>query len=289
MAKLKTVTMKNPDDPGQDITLAVIGPGGHPIYEIDGKEVEQDLAILRADLTRANGEAAERRHKLKEVEEKLALYDGLDPDKAKQALSVVSALDDKKMIDAQQVEVMKAQWEKSFTENKARTDQAYEAKITDLEGKVAEKDGSIKRMLIKGVIDTSKYLDSTIFGPLRDSAFLQFGNNFEVEAGDNGDFRVVAKLNGQPILSVARPGQLASPDEALEAMILAHPQKEHILKGSQASGGGATGGGSGSGGSKTTVDQLKEKYDAAVKSNDALGQVSLKRQIFEAEQAARTA
>lgn len=281
MAKLKTMSVKDAD--GKDITVGILDESGNPIYEIDGKEVGQDFATLRSDLTRANGEAAERRLKIKELEEKLNVFADLDPEKAKHALSVIQNLDDKKLLDAKQVDVMKAQWEESFKTNKAQSDASYEAKIKELELLAEAKENAIKRMLVKGVFDTSQFLDKTIYGPLRDSAFLMFGSHFEVEAGDNGDYKVVAKMNGSPILSVARPGQPATPDEALEEIIKSHPQREHIMKGSQASGAGATGGSGG--GSKTPVQKLQEEYDHAVKTNNFQQQVALKRQIIEAQRA----
>jgi hypothetical protein len=276
MATLKTMVIKDKD--GKDITVGILDSNFNPIYEIDGKEIGQDLSILRSDLARAMGESAERRLKLKEAEEKILAFKGIDPDKARSAMSVVDNLDDKKLMDAKQVEVMKAQWEESFKANKAQTDASYEAKIKELEGLVENKENSIKRMLIKGAFDTSQFLEQTIYGPLRDSAFKMFGENFEVEPGDNGDYRVVAKMGGKPIISVSRPGQPATPDEALEEIINSHPQRQHILKGSQASSGGATGGGGG-GGSKTTLQQLQERYDTAVKNNDFNSQVALKKQI----------
>jgi hypothetical protein len=283
MAQLKTMKVKGED--GVEVTVGVLGPGGNPIYEIEGKEVEQDLSILRADLTKANGEAAERRVKLKEVQDQLAVFEGVDPEKAKTALAVMANLDDKKLLDAKQVETMKTQWESSFLQNKAGTDAAYEAKIAELTGSLDSEKSNIKKMLIQRVFSDSKFLEQTTFDKLRDAAFMMFEKRFVVEQGDNGDYRVVAKnSDGTQILSIVRPGQVATMDEAMEHIVMSHPQKDYILKGSQASGSGAQGGAGG--GAKGTLQQLQDAHAAAVKNGDTLAMIALKRQMFEAEQGA---
>jgi hypothetical protein len=270
---------------GNEITVGVLGPSGNPIYEIDGKEVEQDLSILRSDLTKANGEAAERRVKLKELQDQFAVFEGIDPEKAKTAMAVMANLDDKKLLDSKQVETMKQQWEASFLQNKAASDSSYEAKIRELDESLNSERSNIKKMLIQRVFSDSKFLENTTFDKLRDAAFMMFENRFVVEQGDNGDYRVVAKnSDGTNILSIIRPGQMATTDEAIEHIIMSHPQKDYILKGSQASGSGAQGGAGG--GAKGTLQQLQDAHAVAVKNNDTLAMVTLKRQIHEAQQGA---
>jgi hypothetical protein len=272
---------------GKDVTVAVVGPNGHPVYEIEGKEVEQDIVALRSDLAKLNSEDAGWRHKYRQLETQFEPFKELDPEKAKHALDVVASLDDKKLLDAKQVDVMKAQWEESFKQNKAASDAGFQAKIDELAQALDSERGNIKKMLVQRVFTDSKFLEGTTFDKLRDGAYLMFGDRFVVEQGDNGDYRVVAKNpDGTPILSIARPGQIATTDEAIEHIISAHPQKDYILKGSQASGSGAQG--SAGGGSKGTLQNLQAAYDIAVKNGDAMAIVSLKRQLFEAQQRGAT-
>lgn len=283
MAKLKTMAVKVMEDGAEkELTVAVVGPGGNPIYEVDGKEVEQDIVELRNILKSSNDESATRRLEIKDLKEKLAIFEGIDPEKAKEALATVANLDAKQLLDAKQVETMKSQWESTFVQNKAASDAAYEAKITELNTDLETIHSRVKKMLIQRVFTDSKFLESTTFDKLRDAAYMMFGNRFVVEQGDNGDYRVVAKNpDGTQILSVARPGQPATMDEAMETIISSHPQKDYILKGSQAGGSGAHG--SAGGGAKGTLAQIQAAYDAAVKSGDATAIVSLKRQLFEAQ------
>jgi len=281
VATLKTTVVK--DAEGNDITVGVLGASGHPVYEIEGKEVEQDLVYLRGELTKLNAEDAGWRHKYRELEKQHSVFEGIDPVKAKAAMETVANLDDKKLIDAKQVETMKSQWESTFVQNKAASDAAFEAEIAKLTSSLDSERNNIKRMLVQRVFTDSKYLENTTFDKLRDAAFMMFGERFVVEQGDNGDYRVVARNpDGTQILSVARPGQAATMDEAMEAIITSHPQKDYILKGSQASGSGAQGGAGG--GAKSTYQQLEALYIQAVKNNDANAMVTLKRQMFEASQ-----
>ncbi len=284
MATLKTMTIQVD---GKDVTVAVVGPNGFPVYEIEGKEVEQDIVALRSDLAKLNSDDAGWRHKYRQLEAQFEPFKDLDPEKARHALDVVASLDDKKLLDAKQVDVMKAQWEESFKQNKAASDAAFQAKIDELTGSLDSERSNIKRMLIQRVFSDSKFLEGTTFDKLRDEAFRVFGDHFQVESGENGNYRVVAKNpDGTPILSIARPGQVATTDEAIEHIISSHPQKDYILKGSQASGSGAQG--SAGGGSKSTLQQLQAAYDAAVKNGDATAIVSLKRHLFEAQQRGTT-
>jgi hypothetical protein len=66
----------------------------------------------------------------------------------------------------------------------------------------------------------------------------RFGNAFKLE----GDAIVAYDTTGNKIFSRLKPGDIAGFDEALDILIDAYPYRDHILKGSGASGGGAAGG-----------------------------------------------
>ena len=141
----------------------------------------------------------------------------------------------------------------------------------------------LKNILVKNAFLGSDYLKNTIYDPVRDQACKIYSDMFDVVPGDNGDLNVVLKSkDGQPLISTVRPGQLASFDEAIEHIITSSPQKDYILRGSQASGSGAQGGAGG--GAKSTLQQLQSAYDLAVKNGDATSIVALKRRMFEVSQ-----
>ncbi len=284
MAKLKTMTVKVMDNGVEkEVVVAVVGPGGHPVYEIDGKDVEQNVDELRSILKASNDENAARRVSEKEAKDKLAAFDGIDPVKAKEALATMENLKDKDLVDAKQIETLKANLEATWKANMEAQKVSYEAQITELNGKIKSGQDSIRNITLKNAFLSSEYLKNTIYDPVREDAFKIFGDKFEVEAGDNGDMRIVFKNpDGTPFLSTARPGQNATFDESIEHIFLNHPQKDHLMKGTQASGSGAAGGGGG--GSKTTLAQLQEKLAVAEKNRDAAQVRILTDLIFQARQ-----
>lgn len=284
MAKLKTMVVKTTED-GQEkeITVALIGPNGHPLYEVDGKEVEQDIDDLRSILKDRNDENAKRRLENKELTERLALFADLDPEKAKEALGIVANLDAKKLVDAKDMEALKAQIEAAWVAKLDGQKAAYDTQVADLTTKVAAEQDRVRAITLKNEFFKSEYLKQTIYDPVRDDAFKLFGDRFKVEPGDNGDMRIVLEnADGTPLLSTARPGQPASFDEAIEHIFSNHPQKDHLMKGGQASGSGAHGGG---GGAKTTLQQLQDQLAVAQKNKDANAIVMLTDKIHEARQA----
>jgi hypothetical protein len=91
-----------------------------------------------------------------------------------------------------------------------------------------------------------------------DIAQSKFGSSFKVENG-----AVVAHDDsGAVILSTSRPGEPADFEEAIAALVNAYPDKDHILKGSGASGTGART--SAGGGRATTMTRAEfERLDPA--------------------------
>ena len=82
---------------------------GKPVYvDADGAEALYDGESLAEHVTRLNGESATRRRELREAQEKLGAFDGIeDPEAARKALTTVKNLDDKKLVDAGEVDKVK--------------------------------------------------------------------------------------------------------------------------------------------------------------------------------------
>ena len=206
---------------------------GKPVYiHDDGSEVPFDAPAAMVKITELNSESKNHRLEAKAAKEKLSAFEGIeDPAAAMKALQTIKNLDDKKLIDAGEVDKVK----KAVSE-------AYEIKLADANKIIGEKDGHIYKLEVSNRFSSSKYInEKTVLPP--DIAEATFGRNFKIENG-----KVVGYLNGNPIYSKQKPGELADFDEALPTMIDAYPAKDRILKGSGASGSGAqqsTGGGNG--------------------------------------------
>lgn len=228
---------------------AVVVQDGKPVYvEDDGKEVAFDAPATRATITRLNGEAKSHRERAEAAEEKLKIFEGIDdPAKARQALETLKNLDDKKLIDAGEVEKVKREVQTAFEEKLKATEKKYDPVVKERD--------SLKSALHQEKLSTafnrSKFIQDKMAIPV-DLAQARFGSNFAIEDG-----KIRAKgSDGNLVYSRARPGELADFDEALEILVDAYPYRDSILKSSGASGGGASGSSGGGAGKQITRAQF---------------------------------
>jgi hypothetical protein len=172
-------------------------------------------------LTTALNKERDARSKL---EKQVKKFDGIeDPTEALKAIETMKNLDQKKLIDAGEVEKVKAEVTK-----------AMQSKIDELQNTVQEKDSVLTKELIGGRFARSKFIGEKMAIP-HDLVEARFGQNFKIEDG-----QVVAyDQHGNKVYSQDRPGELAEFDEALNILVNQYPYKDSILKGSDAFGGGA--------------------------------------------------
>ena len=163
-------------------------------------------------LTKALNSERESRSKL---EKQLKKFEGIDdPAEAKKALETMANLDQKKLIDAGEVEKVKAEVQK-----------AMQGKIDELEQQVQQKESTLRNELIGGRFARSKFLSEKVAAP-PDLIEAKFKDSFTVEEG-----KVVAKdQHGNPIYSKDKPGELADFDEALGLLIEQYPNRDIIMK-----------------------------------------------------------
>lgn len=230
---------------------AVVVQDGKPVYvHDDGKEVAFDAPGTVATIARINGEAKANRERAEAAETALKPFKdaGLsDASAAAKALATIKNLDDKKLVDAGEVDKVKAE--------------AIKAVRAEYDPVVKERDdlkGQLNTHLIGGAFSGSKFIAEKFAaeGPAGvEIARALFSSGLKVEDG-----KVVGyDSNGNKLFSRARPGELASPEEAIELLVDAYPHKAHILKGSGSNGGGAPNNG-GQGGGKKTLN--RSAFDA---------------------------
>lgn len=223
---------------------------GKPVYvHDDGKEVAFDAPGTVATISRLNGEAKAHRERAEQAESLLKKFEGIaDPEAALKALSVVKNLDDKKLVDAGEVEKVKAE--------------AIKAVRAEFDPVVKERD-QLKNDLygekIGGAFARSKFIAEKMAIP-SDLVQARFGGAFKIVEG-----KVVAYgPDGREIFSRTKPGEIAEFEEALEVLVDTYPHKEHILKGSGSAGGGASGGGDVNHKSKGNFGGSPEERKAAI-------------------------
>ncbi|WP_373351145.1 DUF6651 domain-containing protein [Acinetobacter bereziniae] len=238
--KLKTVTIENK-------TYAEVNENGLPIYiHDDGKEVAHDAPQTVATITRLNGEAKTNRERYEKAENSLKAFEGIeDPEAAKKALDTLKNFDDKKLVDAGEVEKIKSEAIKAVEEKYAPIVQERDSYQSQLHNE-----------LIGGGFARSKFIHDKVSVPV-DMIQAQFGKNFKIEDG-----KVIAYgADGQKIFSRSRPGEVADFDEALESLIGGYQYKDQILKGGQGSGGGFQNNGGANTGLKRSQMDAKAKAE----------------------------
>ena len=243
------------DEKGQ-----VVLENGLPVWVADdGKEIAYDVPRLVNDLSKVNSESAGRRKDIEALNEKLKAFENIDPAKYRELEEKLASIDQGKLIEAGKVEELKASVAKGYEQRLAEMQKMVADKEAAHKSEMEKVQGRIRNMAVKSLFDGSNFLrDKTVLTP--DIAFSSFGQNFTVEEAGDG-YKITASINGQPILSRANPGELATPEEALEAIIEAYPLKDRILK--------APGGGSGAQGGNNS-----NSYGAGKLSPEAAGKLS---------------
>ena len=202
----------------------VVVQDSKPIYvHDDGKEFAHDAQQTVATIGRLNGEAKTNRERYETAETSLKAFEGIeDPVAAKKALETLKNFDDKKLVDAGEVEKVKAEAIKAVEDKYAPIVQERDAFQSQLHNE-----------LIGGGFARSKFIQDNIAVPA-DMIQATFGKNFQIEGG-----KVVAVgADGQKIYSRARPGEVADFDEALEVLVDGYQHKDSILNGNRSGGGG---------------------------------------------------
>lgn len=234
-----------------DANGAVVLQDGKPVYvHDDGKEVAFDAPATVATIARLNGEAKSHRERAEAAESALKPFKDAgieDPVAAAKALSTVKNLDDKKLVDAGEVEKVKAEAIK-----------AVEEKYAPVVKKNSELEQALYGEKVGGAFARSKLIADKLAIPA-DLVQARFGQQFKIEDGKT----VAYDSHGNKIFSRARPGEVADFDEALEALIDQYPYRDTILKSSGASGSGSSGSGNGAAGKKSLNRSSFEALDPA--------------------------
>ena len=207
----------------EDKTYAEI-EDGKPIYvNEDGEETAYDAEELAAKLTQANGEITTRRDELKEANDKIATFDGIeDPAAALAALKTVKNLEDKQLVDAGEVEKVKSAAVAAVEERHATI---IKERYEPLEAERDDYRDRLHREMLGGRFARSKFIDEKMSIPVQ-MVQATFSNHFTIENGE-----VVARdTAGNQVFSKQNPGEIADFDEALQLIVEASPYREQILK-----------------------------------------------------------
>ena len=240
------------DDKGS-VVLQELNGEKLPVYiHDDGKEAPLDAKSLMSSLGSRKQQAERVEAELKELREKLKGYAGIDdPEKARKALDLVGKLDQKTLVEAGEIDRVRAEIAKG-----------YELKL----GETSKERDSLREELynerVGGAFSRSKVISEKFAVP-PDMIQARFGENFGIDGGK----LYAVDSSGNKLYSRVRPGELADFDEALMILVEQYPYRDHVLKGSGASGSGApANGGQGAGGKRTITRAQFDQLDVAARA-----------------------
>lgn len=225
---------------------------GNPIW-IDATGNESTLS--GDTITRLNNEARDLRVAKEQVEGNLAKYKEIpDPVAAKKALDTVKNIDAKRLIDAGEVERVKEEIKAGF-----------QTQLTEAQTTNAKLQQDFDGLKIDNVFAQSQFIREQVAVP-HDMFQATFRSQFKIKDGKLEAFDKA----GNRIMSKAKIGEFADPDEALELLVGQHPQKDTILKAPNASGSGNNGAGGYRGGKRTILRADFDKLGAAESAATAI-------------------
>ncbi len=210
---------------------------GHPVYiHDDGKESPFDAGATLATIKARNAEAKANRERAEAAEGKLKAFEGIDDaEAARKALETIAKLDQKKLIDAGQVDAAVAAALKPVQDKLDAATKQSQTLEQQLHGEI-----------VGGSFARSKFIAEKLAIPA-DMIQATFGARFKVV---DGKLKAL-DAEGNPIYSRKNGGALADFDEAIEILVDQYPHKDTILKADNKPGSGAPGNGGGSRGKQT--------------------------------------
>lgn len=228
----------------------IVMKDGNPVFT---NTSGQEQVVAHDTIARLNGEAKSHRERAEAAEAALKPFEGLDPVKARESIEVVGKIDQKKLIDAGKVDEVRAEVKKQ-----------YDAQMAEKEKALSDTNNRLNSLLIDNVFNSSPFVRDRIAVP-HDMFKDSFGKNFKIENGEV----VPYDKNGNRLYSKEKAGEYATPEEALQLYVDAHPQKDILLKANTGSGTGNTGGGGGQGGGNIMKRADFEKLTPAKRAETA--------------------
>ena len=214
---------------------------GRVLYDNNGEEFAFDAAQTYGKIQEQQREAKTNREAKQEMADKLKALDGVDPDKYQEALSALEKLDQKKLLDAGEVEKLKKEIEESYRSK-------YEPELESERKARQELEQRYNGEKLASAFNGSQFIKESLAVPA-DMAKATFGDRFKIEDGK----LVAYDQSGNTIYSRKNPGSPADFDEAISQIIESYQYKDSILKASNHQGTGGEGGGGG--GQKRTISR----------------------------------
>jgi hypothetical protein len=264
----------------EDSSAVQCNDKGFPIVvdSDSGEEIGLDAIHLYTKVPTLTNETKQLKDKLKKTEDSLSHFEGIEDlgkwkSDAEKAIATLKNIDDKKLIDAGEVDTIKRQAQEHLQEKLDILKGQYEEKIASLDKSLQDKTGTIYQLMVADRFNSSTFVQDKLAMTSK-MARKYFGDNFRVEE-EGGSVGVVGYWNGEKIYSKERVGEPADFEEALEIMVSKDPDRDSLLAGKAAKGSGA-----GASDGDSTTAGLEQKYKDAIQKGDVVGAIALKNKIF---------
>ncbi len=221
---------------------------GKPVYIHEGNEEKpMDVAHMMRAISERNKECQTHREAKEAAQAKLRQFEDIsNPEKALEALRIVENLDHKQLIDAKEVDKLKAEMSKTYEEKIGAITKGYDEKLTEQVNRANELENKHQQLAINNAFERSPYIKEKIAVPAEMVQAL-FQSRFKMEDGKLIGYHP----DGRVITSKERLDDPATFEECIETIICTYDNRSHILKGANSSGAGGGGGTGRSGGDKT--------------------------------------
>lgn len=216
----------------------VVVRDGKPVWVDDNnKEFVYDANESNTTIRNLNNEARSLRTRAEKAENDLKAFEGIDPAAARTALDTVANLDDKKLVDAGQVETIKAETAKAIHKQ-------YEPVVAERDKYKAE----LQETTITNLFAGSKWVEDNVVIP---PDMVQFRFSKQIKFEDDGSISFL-DASGNALYSQKNAGAVLKGkeafEEAIQLIVDGYPRKADILKGVNADGSGTRPGTEGVGG-----------------------------------------
>ena len=157
---------------------------GKPVYITDdGKEIVLDPPAMHSKITALNKEAQTHREAKEEAEKKLKAFDGIaDPAAALKAIETVKNLDDKKLVDAGEVEKIKKAAQETLEAKIVEINKSHATEIQKKDEDYGKLQSTYNGEKIAGAFSGSNYVKDKLAIP-SDLVQARFGERFKIEDG----------------------------------------------------------------------------------------------------------
>ena len=223
----------------------VVVKNDKPVYlDKKGDEIEFDALGVTNTLNNRSNKIEALNGEAQALNDKLAAFGDVNIEQALSDRNIVKNLDDKTLMDEKGVDSLKRQLSEAYESEKSGLIKNFDAERKEFMNSNASQAAQIDDYIIGGGFSNDAFIrEEVTLSP--EHARNIYGNNFKVEEVNGKPTLVGYMSNGEKILSMKNPGEIAGFSEAFSKIFDADPSSDNYRKTSQNGGNGGMGGNTG--------------------------------------------